>query len=66
MKASLARQLPLSEASIDEIAGRLLARSDLGLPPDEPTAAAQRYIALGLEDVQARFESGCDPKVSCA
>ena len=55
VKASLVRQIPLSEAGIDEIAGGLLARSDLGLPLDEPTTAARRYIALRAEDVQAAF-----------
>jgi zinc protease len=61
VKASLVRQLPLSEASVEEIAGGLLARSDLGLAPDEPTTAARRYIALRPEDVQAAFRKWLRP-----
>jgi len=45
----------LSEASVEGIARGLLGRSDLGLPLDEPTIAAHRYIDLGPEDVQAAF-----------
>jgi len=55
VKALLLRQIPLSEASVEGIARGLLGRSDLGLPLDEPTIAAHRYIDLGPEDVQAAF-----------
>src|SRR5256885_1567004 len=51
-KACLLRQLPLSESGVEQIAHGLLARSDLGLALDEPTAAARRYIALDAAAVQ--------------
>jgi zinc protease len=54
-KALLLRQIPLSEASIDEIAHGFLARRDDNLPLDEPTHAAQRYINLKAADVQNAF-----------
>jgi zinc protease len=56
-KAMLLRQLPLAEASTSAIAQGLLGRWDLGLPLDEPTIAAQRYIELTAEDVRAAFAS---------
>ena len=40
------RQIPLSEASVDEIARGIISRDDLGLSLDEPTIAARRYIEL--------------------
>jgi zinc protease len=55
VKACLLRQLPLSEAGVAEIAHGLLGRRDLGLPLDEPSAAARRYIELQAADVQAAF-----------
>lgn len=61
-KALLVRQIPLSEASIDDIAGGLLARADLGLPLDEPTAAAHRYLELSPADVQAAFRRWLRPE----
>jgi zinc protease len=61
-KALLVRQIPLSEAGIDDIARGLLGRSDLGLPLDEATAAARRYIELGPADVQAAFRKWLRPQ----
>lgn len=61
IKALLVRQIPLSEASVDDIARGLLGRSDLGLPLDEPTRAAQRYIELGPADVQSAFRKWIRP-----
>ena len=61
VKALLLRQIPLSEASVAGIAHGLLGRSDLGLPLDEPTIAAHRYIDLGPEDVQAAFRKWIRP-----
>jgi zinc protease len=55
VKACLLRQLPLSEAGVAEIAHGLLGRRDLGLPLDEPSVAARRYIELQAADVQAAF-----------
>jgi zinc protease len=61
VKALLLRQLPLSEASVDEIARGLIERRDLDLPLDEPTLAAQRYIALNAGDVQRAFQKWMRP-----
>jgi zinc protease len=62
VKAYLLRQLPLSESGIDDIAHGLLGRTDLGLPLDEPTHAAQRYIDLQAPDVQAAFRKWLRPQ----
>jgi zinc protease len=62
VKACLLRQLPLSEAGLDQIARGLLGRSDLGLPLDEPTIAAQRYIALDATAVQEAFRKWLRPQ----
>jgi zinc protease len=61
-KALLLRQIPLSEASIEEIARGIIGRDDLGLPPDEPTIAARRYIALTPEDIQIVFKKWIRPQ----
>jgi zinc protease len=55
IKAMLIRQIPLGEASVDEIAHGLLERTDLGLPLDEPTIAARRYVELAAQDVQQAY-----------
>ncbi|MGB6604847.1 MAG: hypothetical protein WBE65_11215, partial [Steroidobacteraceae bacterium] len=62
VKACLLRQLPLAEAGVTEIARGMLARSDLGLPLDEPTLAARRYIALDAAAVQAAFRKWMRPQ----
>jgi len=62
VKACLLRQLPLSEAGLDEIARALLARADLGLPLDEPTRAAERYITLDAAAVQEAFRKWLRPE----
>jgi zinc protease len=62
VKACLLRQIPLSEAGVEEIARGLLGRTDLGLPLDEPTRAAQRYIALNAAAVQQAFRKWLRPK----
>jgi zinc protease len=61
VKACLLRQLPLSEAGIAEIARGMLARRDLGLPLDEPTVAAHRYVELDAAAVQAAFRKWIRP-----
>jgi zinc protease len=61
VKACLLRQIPLSEAGVEEIAHGLLGRADLGLPLDEPTRAAQRYIALDGGEVQQAFKKWLRP-----
>lgn len=54
-KILLLRRIPLSESSIDGIAGGLLHRSMRDLPLDEPITAAKRYVAFTASDVQAAF-----------
>ena len=61
VKACLLRQLPLSEAGVEEIARGLLGRSDLGLPLDEPSVAARRYIGLDGAAVQEAFRKWLRP-----
>ena len=54
-KALLLRQIPLGESSEDAVAGGILARAELGLPLDESTRAAKRYVELTAADVEAAF-----------
>jgi zinc protease len=61
VKVLLLRQIPLGESSIARIGRGLAGRWDLDLPLDEPTRAAQRYIALGPADVQAAFKKWLRP-----
>ena len=56
VKALLLRRIPLSEASIDDIALGFIHRRDLNLPLDEPILAARRYIALEPGEVQSAFQ----------
>jgi zinc protease len=60
-KVLLLREIPLSEASVAEIAGGWLSRSLLGLPLDEPVRAAHRYLDLGAADVRAAFAKWLRP-----
>ncbi|HEY5048724.1 MAG TPA: pitrilysin family protein [Rhizomicrobium sp.] len=60
-KAILLREMPLREASVNEIARALADRRDLDLPLDEPTLAAHRYVALGPQEVQAAFRKWMRP-----
>jgi zinc protease len=62
VRAYLLRQIPLSEAGLDEIARALLARTDLGLPLDEPRRAAEHYIALDAAAVQEAFRKWLRPQ----
>jgi zinc protease len=61
VKALLLRRIPLSEASIDDIALGFLHRRDLNLPLDEPILAARRYIALEPIEVQTAFKKWLRP-----
>jgi zinc protease len=61
VKALLLRQIPLSEASIDDIAMGFIHRRDLNLPLDEPILAARRYIDLQPAEVQAAFQKWLRP-----
>lgn len=54
-KALLLRSLTLQESSEEAVAGAMLARAELGLPLDEPTRAAQRFIGLTAPEVKAAF-----------
>jgi zinc protease len=60
-KALMLRQIPLSEASTAEIARGIISRDELGLPLDEPSIAARRYIALTPQDVQNVFRKWIRP-----
>ena len=61
VKELLVRQIPLGESSVDAIAGGMISRTDLGLPLDEPTIAAQRYIELGPTQIEAAFRKWMRP-----
>jgi len=61
VKELLVRQIPLEESSVSAIAGGIISRVDLGLPLDEPTIAARRYIALGPAQIQAAFRKWMRP-----
>jgi zinc protease len=60
-KAILIRQMPLREASVNQIARAFTDRRELNLPLDEPTHAAERYIALVPADVQTAFRKWMRP-----
>jgi zinc protease len=61
VKELMVRQIPLEESSVDAIAGGIISRVDLGLPLDEPTIAARRYIALGPAQIEAAFRKWMRP-----
>ena len=61
-KAILLRSIPLAESSMARIARGLTARAAAGLPLDEPTRAAARYLALAPEDVRAAFAKWIRPQ----
>jgi zinc protease len=54
-KALLLRQIPLSNASEEALAGGLLARAGMDLPLDEPVVAARKYLQLTADDVKSAF-----------
>jgi zinc protease len=54
-KAMLLREIPLAASSLTSIARGLIRRSVLDLPLDEPTIAAQHYLAMTAEQVKAAF-----------
>jgi zinc protease len=60
-KAMLLREIPLTESSLASIALGLLSRSILDLPLDEPTLAAQHYMAMTAEQVKAAFAKWVRP-----
>jgi zinc protease len=60
-KAMLLRHIPLSESSVDSIADGFLSRVALGLPLDEPSRTAHRYVKLTAEQVRAAFAKWIRP-----
>ncbi len=60
-RALLIRNIPLSESSVQSIAGKFLSLVDLGLPLDEPTLAARHYLKFKAGDVQAAFQKWIRP-----
>jgi zinc protease len=54
-KLMLLRDIPLAEASVDNIANGWLSRSSLGLPLDEPVRAGKIYTRLDAKDVKSAF-----------
>jgi zinc protease len=60
-KALLLKQIPLSEASVHSIAEGLISSATMGLPLDEPAAAASKYVKLSAQEVQAAFAKWIRP-----
>ena len=60
-KILLLRQIPLAEASMDGIAGRLLSRSVQDLPLDEPLRAAQHYRKATAAQIRDAFKKWVRP-----
>jgi zinc protease len=54
-KALLMTETALGESSVTAIAGGLLDRATIGLPLDEPTLAAHKYLGLNAEQVKDAF-----------
>jgi zinc protease len=60
-KIQIIRQLPLSEASTDSIAGGMLSRSQEDLPLDEPVRAAAQYLSITSDQVHEAFAKWIRP-----
>jgi zinc protease len=61
VKAMVLRQLPLGEASVDDIAHGFIERAEYDLPLDEPTIAAKAYVAMSATEIQAAFAKWIRP-----
>ncbi|UCF94531.1 MAG: insulinase family protein, partial [Desulfobacterales bacterium] len=61
-KAMALREIPLSESSLESIARGLISRAELDLPLQEPSLAAQHYLALTAEQVKAAFARRLRPE----
>jgi zinc protease len=61
-KTVLVRRLPLSESSVDAIAGGFVNRSVEELPLDEPVIAARQYIKITAKEIQAAYARWIRPK----
>ena len=60
-QAMLLKEITLSESSSEDIAQGLISRSLLDLPMNEPTIAAQHYVALTADQVKAAFAKWVRP-----
>ncbi len=60
-KAFMLRQIPLGEADVSQIARGLYSLRDMDLPLDEPALAADHYVNLSADDVQAAFRKWVRP-----
>jgi zinc protease len=60
-KALLLRQIPMSEASVGDIANHLLSLAVIGLPLDESTQAARHYLEMTAEQVQSAYQKWLRP-----
>ena len=61
-KVLMLRQIPMSEANFDEIAGGWLSRTELHLPLDEPIHAAHLYLQMQPSDIRAAFNRWLRPE----
>jgi zinc protease len=61
-KAMLLREIPLGLSSLESIAREFIHLTVMDLPLDEPTRAAQRYVALTAKQVQAAFARWLRPR----
>lgn len=62
VKILLLRQIPLAEASMDGMAGRLLAQSIQDLPLDEPVMAAKQYRKATAVQIRDAYRKWIGPK----
>jgi len=60
-KVLLLQQIPLSESSVHSIAETLISSVTKGLPLDEPTVEASKYVSLTAQEVQAAFAKWIRP-----
>jgi zinc protease len=61
-KILLLRQIPLAEASMDDIARRLLSRSVQDLPLEEPVKAAKHYRKTTADQIRDAFKKWIRPE----
>ena len=60
-KILLLQQIPLSESSVHSIAETLISSVTRGLPLDEPTEEASKYVKLTAQEVQSAFAKWIRP-----
>lgn len=60
-KAMALRAIPLSESSVSYVAHGLLHRAVMGLPLDEPTVAAHRYMKMTAAQIKAAYAKWLQP-----